>query len=105
MDAVRDLGMSIHQAANPQMYEESYNPLMAATFPERYTKTPEDFIVQGGIQAPRGMSDKDARQATAFGNKIQTMQSAEVEPMDNTDEQSRLAKALASVNAARRYPN
>jgi hypothetical protein len=98
MDAVRDLGMSIHQAANPQMYEESYNPLMAATFPERYTKTPEDFIVQGGIQAPRGMSDKDARQATAFGNKIQTMQSAD-------DEQSRLAKALASVKAARRYPN
>jgi hypothetical protein len=90
MDAVRDLGMSIHQAANPQMYEESYNPLMAATFPERYTKTPEDFILQGGIQAPRGMSDKDARQATAFGNKIQTMQSAEVEP-------TRLQKALAAV--------
>jgi hypothetical protein len=44
------------------------------------------------------MSDKDARQATAFGNKIQTMQSAD-------DEQSRLAKALASVKAARRYPN
>jgi hypothetical protein len=63
---------------------------MAATFPERYTKTPEDFILQGGIQAPRGMSDKDARQATAFGNKIQTMQSAEVEP-------TRLQKALAAV--------
>jgi hypothetical protein len=94
MDAVRDLGMSIHQAANPQMYEESYNPLMAATFPERYNKTPEDFILQGGIQAPRGMSDKDARQATAVGNKIQTMQSAEVESMYNP---SRLQKALAAV--------
>ena len=101
MDAVRDLGLSIHQAANPQMYEESYNPLMAATFPERYNKTPEDFILQGGIQSPRGMSDKDARQATAFGNKIQTMQSAEVEPMyypfESVEKQSRLQKALAAV--------
>ena len=93
MDAVRDLGMSIHQAANPQMYEESYNPLMAATFPERYQKTPEDFIIQGGIQAPRSMTEKDATQATAFGNKVQNIQGLDANPMYNpfeaAEEQSR----------------
>ena len=107
MNAVRDLGMSIHQAANPQMYEESYNPLMAATFPERYTKTPEDFIVQGGIQAPRSMTEKDAAQATAFGNKVQNIQGLDANPMYNpfeaAEEQSRLDKALAAVVASRRY--
>ena len=107
MNAVRDLGMSIHQAANPQMYEESYNPLMAATFPERYTKTPEDFIVQGGIQAPRSMAEKDAAQATAFGNKVQNIESLDVNPMYNpfeaAEEQSRLDKALAAVIASRRF--
>ena len=107
MNAVRDLGMSIHQAANPQMYEESYNPLMAATFPERYTKTPEDFIVQGGIQAPRSMTEKDAAQATAFGNKVQNIQGLDANPMYNpfeaAEEQSRLDKALAAVIASRRF--
>lgn len=107
MNAVRDLGMSIHQAANPQMYEESYNPLMAATFPERYQKTPEDFIVQGGIQAPRSMIEKDAAQATAFGNKVQNIQGLDVDPMYNpfeaAEEQSRLEKALAAVAASRRF--
>jgi hypothetical protein len=94
MNAVRDLGMSIHQAAYPQMYEESYNPLMAATFPERYQKTPEDFIVQGGIQAPRSMIEKDAAQATAFGNKVQNIQGLDVKPMyypfEAAEEQSML---------------
>jgi len=107
MNAVRDLGMSIHQAANPQMYEESYNPLMAATFPERYQKTPEDFIVQGGIQAPRSMTEKDAAQATAFGNKVQNIQGLDVNPMYNpfeaAEEQSMLDKALAAVAASRRF--
>lgn len=107
MNAVRDLGMSIHQAANPQMYEESYNPLMAATFPERYQKTPEDFIVQGGIQAPRSMTEKDAAQATAFGNKVQNIQGLDANPMYNpfeaAEEQSRLDKALAAVAASRRF--
>lgn len=103
MNAVRDLGMSIHQAANPQMYEESYNPLMAATFPERYTKTPEDFIVQGGIQAPRSMIEKDAAQATAFGNKVQNIENLDVNPMYNLSKQSRLDKALAAVTASRRF--
>jgi len=103
MNAVRDLGMSIHQAANPQMYEESYNPLMAATFPERYTKTPEDFIVQGGIQAPRSMTEKDAAQATAFGNKVQNIENLDVNPVYNPEEQSRLDKALAAVTASRRF--
>ncbi len=100
MNAVRDLGLSIHQAANPQMYEESYNPLMAATFPERYTKTPEDFIVQGGIQAPRSMIEKDAAQATAFGNKVQNIENLDVNPMYNPFEE---AKALAAVTASRRF--
>lgn len=107
MDAVRDLGMSIHRAANPQMYEESYNPLMASTFPERYTKTPEDFILQGGIQAPRSMTEKDAAQATAFGNKVQNIENLDANPMYNpfeaAEEQSRLDKALAAVIASRRF--
>jgi len=107
MNAVRDMGMSIHQAANPQMYEESYNPLMAATFPERYQKTPEDFIVQGGIQAPRSMTEKDAAQATAFGNKAQNIQGLDANPMYNpfeaVKEQSRLDKALAAVAASGRF--
>ena len=107
MNAVRDLGMSIHQAANPQMYEESYNPLMAATFPERYQKTPEDFIIQGGIQAPRSMTEKDAAQATAFANKVQNIQGLDVKPMYNpfepVEEQSPLYKALAAVAASRRF--
>ena len=107
MNAVRDMGMAIHQAANPQMYEESYNPLMAATFPERYQKTPEDFIVQGGIQAPRSMTEKDAAQATAFGNKVQNIQGLDANPMYNpfeaAEEQSRLDKALAAVIASRRF--
>lgn len=101
MDAVKDLGMSIHQAANPQMYEESYNPLMAATFPERYTKTPEDFILQGGIQSPRAMINKDARQATAFGNKVQQLQSTEIEPLyqpfESVKVQSRMRKLLDAI--------
>jgi hypothetical protein len=101
MDAVRDLGLSIHQAANPQMYEESYNPLMAATFPERYTKTPEDFILQGGIQSPRAMINKDARQATAFGNKVQQLQSTEIEPFyqpfESVEVQSRAKKAASAA--------
>ena len=107
MDAVRDLGLAIHQAANPRMYEESYNPLMAATFPERYTKTPEDFIVQGGIQAPRSMTEKDAAKATAFGNKVQNIQGLDVNPMYNpfeaVEDQSRLDKALAAVAASKRF--
>jgi len=107
MNAVRDMGMAIHQAANPQMYEESYNPLMAATFPERYTKTPEDFIVQGGIQAPRSMTEKDAAEATAFGNKVQNIQGLDVNPMYNpfeaVEDQSRLDKALAAVAASKRF--
>jgi len=107
MDAVRDLGLAIHQAANPRMYEESYNPLMAATFPERYTKTPEDFIVQGGIQAPRGMTENDAAEATAFGNKVQNIQGLDVNPMYNpfeaVEDQSRLDKALAAVAASKRF--
>ena len=107
MNAVRDMGMAIHQAANPAMYEESYNPLMAATFPERYTKTPEDFIVQGGIQAPRTMTEKDAAEATAFGNKIQNIEGLDVNPMYNpfeaVEDQSRLDKALAAVAASKRF--
>jgi hypothetical protein len=115
MNAVRDLGMSIHQAAYPQMYEESYNPLMAATFPERYQKTPEDFIVQGGIQAPRSMTEKDAAQATAFANKVQNIQGLDANPMyypfEAAEEQSMLDvkpmynpfEALAAVTASKRY--
>ena len=65
---VRDLGLAIHKAKYPQLYQESYNPLMAATFPERYTKTPQDFVVEGGIQAPRGMITKDDEQAIIDAN-------------------------------------
>lgn len=65
---VRDLGLAIHKAKYPQLYQESYNPLMAATFPERYAKTPQDFVVEGGIQAPRSMITKDDEQAIIDAN-------------------------------------
>lgn len=61
MNKVRDLGLAINQAKYSQFYRESYNPLMAATFPERYQKTPENFVVQQGIQVPVAMTAKDSQ--------------------------------------------
>ena len=60
---VADLGLAINRAMYPQFSQESYNPLMAATFPERYQKTPEDFVVQNGIQSPRSMINGDNSEA------------------------------------------
>ena len=60
---VADLGLAINRAMYPQFSRESYNPLMAATFPERYQKTPEDFVVQNGIQSPRSMINGDNSEA------------------------------------------
>ena len=60
---VTDLGLAINRAMYPQFSRESYNPLMAATFPERYQKTPEDFVVQNGIQSPRSMINGDNSEA------------------------------------------
>ena len=79
MDKVRDLGLAINRAQNPQFYRESYNPLMAATFPERYQKTPENFVVQQGIQVPSAMTAKDSR-----AELLQSEEEANIERLDQS---------------------
>jgi hypothetical protein len=79
MNKVRDLGLAIHQAKYPQFYRESYNPLMAATFPERYQKTPENFVVQQGIQVPSAMTAKDSR-----AELLQSEEEANIERLDQS---------------------
>ena len=89
---VRDLGLAIHKAKYPQFYQESYNPLMAATFPERYTKTPQDFVVEGGIQAPRSMITKDDEQAIIDANGGEVFTSLD-QPTSVVEELLRQAEA------------
>jgi hypothetical protein len=79
MNKVRDLGLAINQAKYPQFYRESYNPLMAATFPERYQKTPENFVVQQGIQVPSAMTAKDSR-----AELLQSEEEANIERLDQS---------------------
>ena len=90
MNKVRDLGLAIHQAKYPQFYRESYNPLMAATFPERYQKTADNFVVQGGIQVPSAMTNKDSR-----AELLQSEQEANIERLDEaTSAMERLLEDL-----------
>ena len=90
MDKVRDLGLAINRAQNPQFYRESFNPLMAATFPERYQKTADNFVVQGGIQVPSAMTDKDSR-----AELLQSEQEANIERLDEaTSAMERLLEDL-----------
>lgn len=77
---VRDLGLAIHKAHNPQLYtnfqtpmasDRTFNPLMANTFPDAYPQTREAFISEGGVQLPQTMNNVDARNELIEGNRLE----------------------------------
>jgi hypothetical protein len=77
---VRDLGLAIHKAHNPQLYsnfqtpmasDRTFNPLMANTFPDTYPQTREAFIAEGGVQLPQTMNNVDARNEVIEGNRLE----------------------------------
>jgi len=77
---VRDLGLAIHKAHNPQLYsnfqtpmasDRTFNPLMANTFPDAYPQTREAFIAEGGVQLPQTMNNVDARNELIEGNRLE----------------------------------
>jgi len=77
---VRDLGLAIHKAHNPQLYsnfqvpmasDRTFNPLMANTFPDTYSQTREAFIQEGGVQMPQTMNNADARNEVIEGNRLE----------------------------------
>jgi len=81
---VRDLGLAIHKAHNPQLYsnfqvpmasDRTFNPLMAnmaRDFPgTNYPLTREDFIRERGIQLPQTMNNVDARNELIEGNRLE----------------------------------
>ena len=82
---VRDLGLAIHKAHNPQLYsnfqtpmasDRTFNPLMANTFPDSYPQTREAFIAEGGVQMPQTMNNVDARNELIEGNRLEGEQMA-----------------------------
>jgi hypothetical protein len=86
MNYVRDQGLAIHKAHNPQLYssfrtpmasDRTFNPLMANTFPDMYPQSREAFIKEGGVQMPQSMNNVDARTEIIQGNKIEGEQRAE----------------------------
>ena len=81
---VRDLGLAIHKAHNPQLYsnfqvpmasDRTFNPLMAnmaRDYPGTdYPLTREDFIKERGIQLPQTMTNVDARNEVIEGNRLE----------------------------------
>ena len=81
---VRDLGLAIHKAHNPQLYsnfqvpmasDRTFNPLMAnmaRDYPGTdYPLTREDFIRERGIQLPQTMTNVDARNELIEGNRLE----------------------------------
>lgn len=81
---VRDLGLAIHKAHNPQLYsnfqvpmasDRTFNPLMAnmaRDYPgTNYPLTREDFIRERGIQLPQTMTNVDARNEVIEGNRLE----------------------------------
>jgi hypothetical protein len=86
MNYVRDQGLAIHKAHNPQLYssfrtpmasDRTFNPLMANTFPDMYPQSREAFIKEGGVQMPQSMNNIDARTEVIQGNRIEGEQRAE----------------------------
>ena len=86
---VRDLGLAIHKAHNPQLYsnfqtpmasDRTFNPLMAnmaRDYPGTdYPLTREDFIRERGIQLPQTMTNVDARNELIEGNRLEGEQMA-----------------------------
>ena len=85
MNQVRDLGLAIHKAHNPQLYsnfrapmasDRTFNPLMANTFPDMYPQSREAFIKEGGVQMPQSMNNVDARTEIIEGNRLEGEQRA-----------------------------
>ncbi|QDP50101.1 MAG: hypothetical protein Unbinned3459contig1000_111 [Prokaryotic dsDNA virus sp.] len=77
---VRDLGLAIHKAHNPQLYsnfqtpmasDRTFNPLMANMFPDTYPQTREAFIQERGVQMPQTMTNVDARNELIEGNRLE----------------------------------
>ena len=86
MNYVRDQGLAIHKAHNPQLYssfrtpmasDRTFNPLMANTFPDMYPQSREAFIKEGGVQMPQSMNNIDARTEIIQGNRVEGEQRAE----------------------------
>ena len=86
---VRDLGLAIHKAHNPQLYsnfqtpmasDRTFNPLMAnmaRDYPGTdYPLTREDFIKERGIQLPQTMTNVDASNELIEGNRLEGEQMA-----------------------------
>ncbi len=85
MNQVRDQGLAIHKAHNPQLYssfrapmasDRTFNPLMANTFPDMYPQSREAFIKEGGVQMPQSMNNIDARTEIIEGNRLEGEQRA-----------------------------
>lgn len=85
MNQVRDVGLAIHKAHNPQLYsnfrapmasDRTFNPLMANTFPDMYPQSREAFIKEGGVQMPQSMNNVDARTEIIEGNRLEGEQRA-----------------------------
>ena len=71
MKAVERLGAALHRQSNPTLYNSAgifqntsdpYNPLMKATFPERYPQSREAYFKEKGIQKPYSMIDASERE-------------------------------------------
>ncbi len=101
---VRDLGLAIHKAHNPQLYsnfqtpmasDRTFNPLMANTFPDTYPQTREAFIAEGGVQLPQTMNNVDARNEVIEGNRLEGERAAG-ELASSLEAQEFMKKFLAS---------
>jgi len=86
--AVQNLGTTINQRLFPKLNNQnSFNPLMARTFPDRYPQSLEAFIEERGIQKPASMTEADSAVALADAtNAVEPLLTPEVA------EQLRLAR-------------
>ena len=106
---VRDLGLAIHKAHNPQLYsnfqvpmasDRTFNPLMANTFPDTYPQTREAFIQEGGVQMPQTMNNADARNEVIEGNRLEGERMAG-ELANNLQVQDFMKKFLSAQTGAK----
>lgn len=86
--AVQNLGTTINQRLFPKLNNQnSFNPLMARTFPDRYPQSLEAFIEERGIQKPASMTEADSAVALADAtNAVEPLLTPEIA------EQLRLAR-------------
>jgi len=78
--AVQNLGTAINQQIFPKFNNQtSFNPLMARTFPDRYSQSLEAFIEERGIQQPGSMTEADSATALADAtNAVEPLLTPEV---------------------------